>query len=283
MEIDRGDHEFGFMLLNMARTQDTSLYSLVAREEALLQVANGEYFFAGIGFDLGSLTPADWVRAGIYAGHKGNRPAALEAFRRAIELDSTNVAPYLEMGRISLRTGDSLALENLQPGLLRDPNNIPLGVEMARAEWQRNNRGAAEARLKKLSSAAPDAFEVKCLQAELAAWKGDTAAAIAQYQALYKGYPLRQDVVLPLCRLMRAKRMDYDGQNLLADVLAINPRNPDYWIEMAMFERLLDRTEEVARAAQTAIGLETRPGKAALIAEEFKVEMAAFPTTVPEE
>jgi predicted Zn-dependent protease len=282
MEIDRGDHEYGYMLLNQTRTQDSSLFDLVAREEALLQVATGEYFFASLGFDLGTLTPSEWVRAGIYAGQKGNRPAALEAFRHAIELDSTAVAPYLEMGKISIELGDSLAAENLLPGLKHHPKDIGLRVQLARAALVAGNRAEGEKYLADLEKEAKDDFGVRCLKAEITALKGDTASAMEQYQALYKLQPLASPAVLGLARLMRAKRMDFEGQNLMNDVLGINPRNPDYWYEMAQFERLLDRREEVARAAQSAIGLETNPARAKAIAEEFKLEITEFPAPLIE-
>jgi predicted Zn-dependent protease len=104
-----------------------------------------------------------------------------------------------------------------------------------------------------------------------------------QYKALRKVQPLHPGAVLGIARLMRAKRMDFDGQNLLADVLAINPRNPDYWYEMAHFERLLDRTEEVAKAARSAMELSTDPLRVKAIAAEFETELKAVPAPAVEE
>jgi predicted Zn-dependent protease len=277
MEIDRGDLAKGFALLNQARTIDTTLMSSVAREEALLQLANGEYLFASIGFDLKSLSADEWTRAGIYAGMKGNKGAALEAFRNAIEKDPKTVAPYLEMGRISIRTGDSLALENLEAGLKKNPKHLGLRVEQSRALMMANRIEEGRKQLSVLLQEAPQDPAVLLLQAEFSAATGDTSLSIKQYKTLLQTRPLDQAVVLPLARLMRQKRMDFEGQNLLANVLMINPRNAEYWAELAYFERLLDRTQEVAGAARRAVSLTPNPDRAKQISTEFAVEMKAFP------
>lgn len=276
MEIDRGDHDYGFIQLNMARQQDTSLFSAVAREEALLQAARGEYFFASIGFDLGSLTAEEWIRAGLYAGKIGNLPGALEAFRRSLEKDPKQVKPYLEMGRISIAQGDSLATENLLPALKIDPQNVPVQVELARAYWMRGDRAKADTYAQAVKKAAPGDPEVQFLEADMALMRGDTAGALKQLQALHTTRPLDARITTRLAQAMRGRRMDFDGQNMLYTALEINPRNPDLWYEMAHFERLLDRLDQAGNAAIKATELQPDREKAKRIAEEFKQEIEEF-------
>lgn len=276
MEIDRGDQEYGFIQLNMARQQDSTLFSAVAREEALLQISRGEYFFASIGFDLASLTPEEWIRAGIYAGKKGNIPAALEAFRRGLELDPKQVDPYLEMGRISIRLRDSLAAENLLPALKIDPNSLPVKIELARAELLRHDQKAAFAREAEVLKQAPKDFEVRRLQAEFNLLRGDTATALKQFEQLHKERPLHTDLTVQYAQTLRAQRRDFEGQNMLYQALEINPRNPDLWYEMAHFERLLVRPDQAGGAALKAIALQPDLEKGKQVAAEFKEEIQAY-------
>lgn len=276
MEIDRGDHDYGFIQLNMARQQDSTLFNAVAREEALLQAARGEYFFASIGFDLGSLTDEEWIRAGLYAGKIGNLPGALEAFRRSLEKNPKQTKPYLEMGRISLAQGDSLAAENLLPALKVDPNNLEIQIELARAYWASGDRAKSDSYAQAVRKIAPDDPGVRLLEADLALLRGDTATGLKSLQALHQLRPLDTRITVRLAQAMRGKRMDFEGQNMLFAALEINPRNPDLWYEMAHFERLLIRPDQAGNAALKAVELQPDLEQAKRITAEFKEEIAAY-------
>lgn len=276
MEIDRGNHEYGFIQLNMARQQDSTLFNAVAREEALLQAARGEYFFASIGFDLESLTAEEWIRAGLYAGKIGNLPGALEAFSRSLKKDTMQVKPYLEMGRICLALGDSLAIANLMPALKVDPNNVAIQAELARAYWAAGDHKQAEAYAQAATKAAKDDLEVQRMQADLALLRGDSATALQQLLSLHQLRPLDSRITVRLAQVMRGKRMDFEGQNMLFAALAINPRNADLWYEIAHFERQLVRPDQAGNAALKAVEFQPDLEKAKRIAAEFKEEIDTF-------
>ncbi|MEM0999477.1 MAG: tetratricopeptide repeat protein [Bacteroidota bacterium] len=282
MEIDRGDHDAGFQLLNEVRVQDSTQFEAVAKESAMLQMARGEYFFALLGFDAGSLTKDDWTRVGLYAGKIDNIPGALEAFRRLIEKDSSSVIPYLEMGRISLRLGDSLVFSNLQPGLDLEPEHVGLRTVKARALLRRGETEAAMALYRDLIKAAPDDTEVRLLEAEVALARQDTAAAIGFYEKLHAAHPLDQEAVIGLSKLYRATRQDFDGQNMVYDALDINPRNADFWYQMAHFERLLNRESACGGAAVQAARWSINDARAAEIEAEFDAEIAFYRAENPE-
>ncbi|MEM7035711.1 MAG: hypothetical protein AAF570_01955, partial [Bacteroidota bacterium] len=276
MEIDRGNQEYAFQRMNAARTADSTLFDEVSREIAMMQLARGEYFMASLGFDLGTLSRDEHIRTGLYAGAIGNQPAALEAFRKVITMDSSMAEPYLEMGRISFKMGDSLALENLLPGLALAPKDVNMRVEVARARNWLGKRQEAEEMLTALKADAAENWEVKLLEADMAMSVQDSGKALEIYKALYAVQPLDQRAVLGMSRILRGQRQDFEGQNLMYDVLEINPRNPDFWYEMAQFERLLNREEACGGAAYEAMMLATTPENAAAIEAEFSAEIALF-------
>jgi Tfp pilus assembly protein PilF len=276
MEFDRGDLDKAFTTLNLARSQDSTVFDAANLESAKVQLANGDYFFAAIGLDESTVTVADWMQIGVAAGKRGNKAAALEAFRHATVLDSKNTAPYLEMARISLSLGDSLAMENLQPGLDLAPGDVALNVALAQILIRDGNLAAASAIVQDVQARAPQDRDVRILGAAFAAASGDTATAIRQFERLRKEYPIDPGVVVSLSRIYRAKRMDFEGQNMTLAAIAINPENPDLWYEMAHFERLLSRPEEAGANALQAMKRAANPGRSEQIAAEFKEEISSF-------
>ncbi len=283
MEFDRGNLDYAFMQLNLARAQDSTLNMQVGKEMTKLQLANGDYFFATLGFDASTLTVADWMQVGQAAGQRGNKAAALEAFRRVIEKDPKNTAPYLEMARISLALGDSLALENLQPALDLAPKDVALNVAHAAILLQRGQVAAATQIGEDLKARAPQNLDVGVLLAQISAANGDTTTAIAQLEKLRIAHPITPSVILTLSHLYRAKRMDFEGQNMVVAAKDINPENPDFWYEIAHFERLLDRPEEAGANALEAMSRAASLQRSQQIAEEFKEEITSFRALHPEE
>ncbi len=281
MEFDRGNLDYAFMELNMARANDSTLNDEVNKEMTKLQLANGDYFFATIGFDANTLTTADWMQIGHAAGQRGNKAAALEAFRRVIEREPKNTAPYLEMAKISLALGDSLAMENLQPALDIAPKDVALQVVHAQILLRNGDASGAAAIAQELKARAGKERDVRILLAQVSAAQRDTTTAIAELEQLRKENPILPEVILPLSRIYRAKRMDFEGQNMLMAAKDINPENPDFWYELAHFERLLARTEESGANAVEAMKRATSIERSRQIAEEFKEEIASFRAVHP--
>ncbi|MFN8398293.1 MAG: hypothetical protein U0176_27025, partial [Bacteroidia bacterium] len=290
MEFDRGNLDYAYNQLNLARSQDSTLITAASLESAKIQFANGDYFFATLGMEPGMLTWKDWMQVGHAAGQRGNKAAALEALRHVVEEDEKNPAPYVEMAKISLALGDSLAMENLQPAIKLAPKDVQVGMVNARVLMSQGRVSTAAQVVTDLNarttSEIKDAYTqraIRTLSAELKAAQGDTAGAIKELDQLRKENPIDPQVVRPLARIYRAKRMDFEGQNMMLEALNINPYNSDFWYEMALFERLLVRPDEsganALRAMTTANSLE----RVRQISEEFKEEIATFRAEHPDE
>lgn len=261
MEIDQGNQDKGFRTLSAAQIVDSTLFPLVAKESSMLQLAHGQFMLAQVGFDLNTMTANDWARVGLYAGQMGKIPEALEAFRKLTVFEPKSVVPYLEMGRISLLLNDSLAAENIKPGLDLEPDNSALQIELARAELRYGDSRKSLQMVNSLEKVVPQDYEFRFLQAEVALHQKDTATAIQILDTLHSEQPLTQKVVLLLSELYRKQREDFQAHELLVDALAINYQNPGYFAELARVEWLLGRVAESADAARTAIELETDMGR----------------------
>lgn len=283
MEFDRGNLDYAFMQLNLARVQDSSIIAEVNTEMAKVQLANGDYFYASLGFDMNSLTASDWMQIGIASGKRNNRAAALEGFRRAIEKDPTSSAPYLEMARISLRLKDSLALENLQPALDMQPNDLEINLAYASILLAKGETAKAEGVLKKFEAESGNVRTFKLSKAALMAAKGDTSGAIAAYELLRKENPIDPATLLPLSDLYLGTEQSFEGQNMLLEAININPENPDFWYAIAQFERQLNRPEEAGANARQAMDHSASLEKSKAIAAEFKEEIAKFLILHPSE
>ncbi len=283
MEFDRGNLDYAYLQLNLARSQDSTLFLDANVETAKIQLANGDYFFATIGFDPSVLTVADWMQIGLSAGKRGNKPAALEAFRRVITLEPENTAPFVEMARISIEMGDSLALENLLPAIEIDPEDLDVNIVHAQVLIWLGDVAAAKPIVTKLRTNAGKDRKVRIVSAQFAAAQGDTTNAIKEFEQLRKENPIDPAVVLPLSRIYRAKRMDFEGQNMMIAAKDLNPENPDFWYEIAHFERLLVRPEEAGANALEAMKRATSIDRSRQISEEFKEEIASFRALHPGE
>lgn len=276
MEIDRGNQDFAFMQLNLARSQDSTVREEVSKEMVLLQMARGEYLLASIGFDVSSLTRNEWTRVGLYAGQIGNIPAALEAFRKLIVQDSSDVTPYLEMGRISLANGDPLASANLQPGLDLEPNNVELQTEMARAHFAAGETKKGLEFGKKALAGGATTPDLKFLEAEVAVVEKDTQKAIILLDTLQKRHPLKEKVVIQLSLLLRSTHQEIKAQNLIIESLELNRMSPTLELELARVERELGRIGEAAQAAQRAMVKEVSLERISVIQEEFAKEIQLY-------
>jgi|GEM_PF-2162378 len=270
MEIDRGNHDYGFMQLNLARAQDSTIGMYVSKEVSLLQRARGEYLLAALESGMPyNFTDDDLTRAALYAGQINNLPSALESCRRLILRDSSSVVPYLVMGRISLENYDPLAKENLQPGLDLEPDNVELLTEMARAHFQLGeNQQGIEVGQKVLSSG-KSTPNIRLLEAEMTLVEQDSGKAVELLKSLQARYPLMEKVVIQLSSLLRVTDQEMEAQDLLINSLELNYRSPQLELELARAELALGRIGEAAEAAKRAMALEVSLERIKRIQDEF--------------
>jgi tetratricopeptide (TPR) repeat protein len=274
MEIDVGNHEYAYMQLITARGLDENLYLQVSKEIAMLQSARGFAVEAMLEWDMSDITTDERVRISRYAGQAGNLTAALENFRAMIEADPKTVIPYLEMGRIRLAKGDSLAADDLREGLRREPDNFALNCELARALVRTGDAAGAKSLIEKISKGHEKDVHIRLTLAEIALAKLDTAAAQIILKVLIEEDALNTEAILFTAEIYRAQHADFEGQVFISSAITLNNRNAEFHYYLALFEQALGRVDETANAAQKA--MELRPDELSRnkrISEQFKEEL----------
>jgi tetratricopeptide (TPR) repeat protein len=267
MDIDLGRAEPASLRLAELRATYPELWEPVSKELAILLAAYGQPVYAGTEWNLAELSWEEQLRIGIYADSMNQYITALESFRRVLLADSIKVAPFLEMGRIYNRYGDSLALENLRFGLARDSSSVALRSEYVQALLLQGSLVEAGPWIEAL----PDSL--RATQHLAAAWalaRGDTVRADSLWQRVLAAHPLDQQSVLGLARLSDA-RQDYGASlALLNPALALNSENPYFWYYYARASRGWGREGEARFAAKQAVEKAFYPAEQQRWREEFE-------------
>ena len=78
---------------------------------------------------------ACWADLGLAAAYAGDKPAALKAFNRALELDETLAVAWYNRGMLMLRSGDpQAALADVSRAAALVPDNVQVGDDLARIQ-----------------------------------------------------------------------------------------------------------------------------------------------------
>ncbi|MEM6804941.1 MAG: hypothetical protein AAF696_26320, partial [Bacteroidota bacterium] len=276
MEIELGRADTADAHLSLLLASQEDLYDEVSKEKAmlLLPYVKNEVFVSKM-VDLESLSFNDNILIGIYADSLNQYITALDAFRKAIELDSSSTAPYLELGKIYNAYQDTLAITNLKFGLSETGKNedIDLQLELARAYLKQGELTQSEELFQKI---APNiVFEAEKLRfsGDLALAKQDTVKAIEQYASLHGLYPLDQEAILQLCKIFRAQE-NYDAGNaLITEALESNTENAEYWYYYAVFSKAWNLVDDAGYGALKAIELTYLSQRKKEIEREFSQEI----------
>jgi lipopolysaccharide biosynthesis regulator YciM len=273
-ELDEGRLDSAQIHLSLLRAQDEGLQKAVGKELGLLLLAYGEEIYAQMETDLRGLTFADYLRAGRYADSVGRFGFAIENFRKAQALDSGSVTPYLELGRLLNRYRDTLALSTLKFGLSQADSTHPLlMLELARAYALQGKKDLANAWLAKAEAKTPPQQALALTRADLMLWAGDSSEAAAAYLAIYRKDLLRNEALLPLLGIWRAKGEVQLGLNLTSEALNYNDQNPEIWAFYAWFARLGGMAKDAGFGAIKAIELAKTAAFKAEINRDFAPEI----------
>ena len=154
--LDQGKYDSALVKLSEVRVRDESLWDPASKERAMLLLANGQDVFAGIEYDLTSLSFDDWMRVADYADSTQFYIPALNAYRKAQQADSSSAAPYIELSLLYASNGDSLAYANLDAGRqLLNPVPPELNKAAAEVEWMFGHLIKAEKMLYSIPDSIP--------------------------------------------------------------------------------------------------------------------------------
>ena len=271
MELDLGRRDTAFAHLNDIVAKYDLLRAEASKELDLLlfPYLYGEMNTAMAGVLTHNPTREDLIRGGQYADSLKGYGPALELFRRVIAMDSSDVAPFLEMGRIYNRYGDTLALENLTYGLQLDPADKSLRTELAMAYIRQGNAREAGKWLDSLTSEPEILLQTALAKSDWFLLTQDTTAAIELLEGLYQTHKLNQELVIRLARLYDLQN-DYDkGNQLMVPAVDENTENPMLWLYYARFSQAWSQDADAAYGARRAISLSTSEAFTQAVKAEF--------------
>ncbi len=273
MALELGQRDSAFVHLSSLRVEDENLWEACSRELAMLFHAIGQPLLAETEWPSADFSQDDWTRVGIYADSTASYSYALEAFRQVQNLDSTSVAPYLELGKIANRYGDPFAIENLRYGLqLADSSSESLKIELARAYWKQGAQERFAQALKNipldtLSRLAPELRALRSLAI------GDTILALSQLAAIVEANPLYTPAILESVRIFRSQEAWDLGNALISKSLEINTEDPEIWYYYAVVSKAYGMKEDTGFGAARAIELSRDAARREEIAREFAEEI----------
>lgn len=277
IELGRADSADAHLSLLIAKQED--LYEEISKERAmlLLPYVKNEVFVSKM-VDLESLSFDDNILIGIYADSLNQYITALDAFRKAIELDSSSTAPYLELGKIYNKYQDTLAITNLKFGLSETgkSEDIDLQLELARAYLKQDKLAQAEELFQKIAPNIVLGSEKLRFSAELALAKKDTVKAIEHYASLHQQYPLHQEAILQMCKIFRAQNKNEAneaGNALITQALESNTENAEFWYYYAVFSKAWNLADDAGYGALKAIELTYLSQRKKEIEREFSQEI----------
>ena len=269
--------------MNLARTVHPEMGEKIGKEMALLQKSQGQEHFAELEYDVTKLKSNDYIRAGIYADSTNNFIYAMQAFREAIAKDSATFAPYLELGKILNKYRNIQAIENLNYGLKRFPDNVFLKAELVKAFLYQKKVTEAEKLLAEIKKKSPEEFSVRLVDAELAAAKSDTVASFPIFRKLNKQNPCNQEVVLAFAAQLLKENKNNEGYELMYNALQVNSENAGIWYYLAHFTRKWGLSRDAGFDALKAISLTRSEGEKIQIQKEFDREIKEVQGTLGEE
>ena len=220
MEIELGRPDSANVHLSLLSVSQEGLYDEIAKERAMLllpYVQNDVFVSKMVNLDEFSFN--DNILLGIYSDSLNQYITALNAFRKAIEQDSSSTAPYLELGKIYNKYGDTLAVTNLQYGLTETgkTEDVALQLELARAYLKQGQISQAEELFQKIEPNVVLETEKLRFSAELALAKKDTVKAIERYASLHGQKAMDQDAILQLCKIFKEQENFEAGNALITE------------------------------------------------------------------
>lgn len=281
--LDLGWHEDAFLEMQPLRIlyeDNDELYNELRKESAMLSAAHGDYIGSMTEWDFEDITPNQRALISLYAGAAGKTEIALENFRTMILEDSSTIIPYLEMGRIYIDINDDRALEDLPYGLTFEPNNIPLKIELARAQMKMGNMSRGLEITEELMSKDSSNYDIQILQAEADLYSRDTALALTRLIRLNKKNPINKKVLELMAdtyvKLLVRKEYNETIDELLYNSKELNNNNPKVWYALAILYREIDFISESGFCATEAIRCTKEVRRQTELLEEFSEEIQLY-------
>ncbi len=275
MLLEMGLYDSALVVLSELRVIEEDLWEPASRARAILLLAAGQSLYASLEYDLDQLSFDDWMRVARYAGNSDEYIPALAAYRKALELDSTSIQPYLQLGKEYTRHRDSLAFANLEAGLAQvDSTDASLTLALVEAHLAFGQFDRAAQVFSHVSDTSTR--EWLLVKAELALATGDSLKALACYRDLYAHNILDPGVLIRLSDLMMNRGHYTEVNQLLTTALQYNRENAEIWYRYALISKHWGFEQDAGFGASRAVQLTQDERFRQKILKEFTQEITSL-------
>jgi tetratricopeptide (TPR) repeat protein len=194
-----------------------------------------------------------WLASGeVLEKDQTQRPQAIAAYRRAIELDANDERPYLGLARVQLAAGDASGSERTLKTLVKkQPESVDGHYRLAQRLEARGQREAAVAELRAVLEFDPDHLDARIDLARTLRRLGKLAEAVEQTRSAFDRAGQPMDIAEELFYLL-CEADDRQGAIDLLTLLDDDRSDADALATVAHWNRGLGRLAE-ARDVATRI------------------------------
>lgn len=258
MEADAGNLERAYKILSdYVANYDNTFTQLARREMNMIDFAAGtdpQY----LSWDFKNISPEEALLMGRYSGSTERVSRAVTAFEFAVEQDSSDIRPYVELARIALQFNeepeDRFALEQLQFGYKQtgDKDNFEAKVLEARVLIRLKQLDDARQLIDDLKEKNTNYPELRLARAEYHFAKGNPERALALYRELITQDPYKAVYYLGAGAILLQQKQYEEGHELLGRAIRFNNRNAQLWAMYAEFARGIGMNDDAVESLKIA-------------------------------
>jgi tetratricopeptide (TPR) repeat protein len=209
---------------------------------------------------------AAYALSGQVAEKLGDPRAAVQMYRRALELDDTNLRARTDLARLYTFGGlPDEAMKLVEPGLAASPDNAGLLAVRSAAKVRLGDFAGAEADVRHALQSEPANENAIAMLAALFERQGKTVEAIELVEQGVKVLPKSVDLRLVLAQLYSSTERRPDARTLLTEIVALQPNVMAHRYRLARFHlaaKEVDNAERVLREAVRSSPDDIEPKKA---------------------
>jgi tetratricopeptide (TPR) repeat protein len=197
---------------------------------------------------------------GVVDEKLGNSREAAQFYQGAIDVNADNVPARTALGRIYVNAGaPAPALETINPGLAKHPDDAGLLAMRAAARAQLKDPVAALADAQRAVQLAPTSEDAVSVLAGLYQRAGQTDKASALLESTIKQLPGTVSLRLELAQLYANHQQESQAESLLLDLIHLRPTEKAHRLRLAQYYARVNRIDDAERVMRE--GIKALPGE----------------------
>lgn len=191
---------------------------------------------------------------GVVDEKLGNPREAAQFYQGAIDVNKENLRARAALGRVFLFAGaPDRALETINPGFAKHPDDAGLLTVRAAARMQLKNTTEALADAERAVQLAPTSEDAVSVLAGIYKSNGQIDKAIALLQGAIKQIPGTIELRLVLAQLYASIGQEAQTEAVLVDLVRLNPTEKAHRLRLAQFYARLNKIDDAERILREGV------------------------------